>query len=190
MEWNKHPETEGRHAFLSPSGYTWLNYDKEKMIQTYKNHLRVAQGTYDHDLASRLIKTRRKLAPIKSAFNLFVNDCIGMIMDSEVQLKYSENCFGTADAIKFDEKLKELYVFDLKTGKSKADMRQLKIYSALFCLEYGRKPDKLKFICRIYQGNGFVEEVYDGSEIKEVMTQIKEMDKALVEAKSIYKLIM
>lgn len=47
--------------------------------------------------------------------NAFVNDAIGYRMDPEVLLYYSDNAFGTADAISFIDGV--LRIFDLKTGK-------------------------------------------------------------------------
>ena len=29
MKWLKHSQLEGKHAFLSASGYSWLNYDRD-----------------------------------------------------------------------------------------------------------------------------------------------------------------
>ena len=31
MEYNNHWELVGKHAYLSPSGGSWVNYDAEKM---------------------------------------------------------------------------------------------------------------------------------------------------------------
>lgn len=70
---------------------------------------------------------------------------------------YSRHCFGTADAISFDEETRTLRVHDLKTGVNKASYKQLLIYAALFCLEYGFPPGELKFILRIYQNNTIIE---------------------------------
>ena len=37
MEWIPHWNLVGKHAILSPSGYSWLGYDAEKMAKTYDN---------------------------------------------------------------------------------------------------------------------------------------------------------
>lgn len=189
MEWIPHWNLVGKHAFLSPSGYSWLGYDAEKMAKTYDNKQNVARGTALHELASQLIKSRTELAPKKKALNLFVNDCIREGMSSEVLLYYSDNCFGTADGIKWDKNAKELRIYDLKTGVSKPSFNQLDIYAALFCLEYGVNPKKITIIQRLYQGNGYTEQVIindkarvegenDGN-ITWIMSHIKEMSSVI-----------
>ena len=40
---------------------------------------------------------------MKKALNMFVNDAIGFKMTSEQVLYYSDNSFGTADAILFKD---------------------------------------------------------------------------------------
>ena len=81
----------------------------------------------------------------------YVSDCIDMNMNTEVGLKYDNNCFGTADAIYADEYENKLYIFDLKTGIIKASMKQLMIYAALFFLEYDYDPEDWYVELRIYQ---------------------------------------
>lgn len=181
MKWNKHWELEGKHAQLSPSGYHWLGYSPEKMRTVYINMMKKEKGTKLHQLASDLINERIQLRPLKKAFNMFVNDSIGFMMSSEVLLKYSEFCFGTADAIRYDEQTKTLKVFDLKTGSSKPSFNQLNIYAALFCLEYGYKPEKMSFETRLYQKNGYEISNPTGEEIRGVMNQIKLMDDTIRE---------
>lgn len=39
MNFNRHFELEGLHAFLGPSKYHWLNYSEEKMADSYLNFL-------------------------------------------------------------------------------------------------------------------------------------------------------
>ncbi len=146
MEWMPHWNLQGKHAFLSPSGYSWLGYDEDKMARSYENKQNTARGTALHELASQLIMSKTELAPKKKALNLFVNDCIRDNMSSEVLLYYSDYCFGTADGIKWDSDNNELRIYDLKTGVSKPSFKQLDIYAALFCLEYGVNPKKITII--------------------------------------------
>ena len=35
MNFNKHLNLEGQHAFLSASKYHWINYDETKLIESY-----------------------------------------------------------------------------------------------------------------------------------------------------------
>lgn len=191
MEWIPHWNLQGKHAFLSPSGYSWLGYDEDKMARSYENKQNTARGTALHELASQLIMSKTELAPKKKALNLFVNDCIRDNMSSEVLLYYSDYCFGTADGIKWDADNNELRIYDLKTGVSKPSFKQLDIYAALFCLEYGVNPKKSTIIQRLYQGNGYFEQVTvkdkarledenDGN-IAWIMDHIKKMSKVLQE---------
>lgn len=155
MKFNKHTELKGLHAFLSPSGYHWVNYDTDRLIDRFKTDKAAKEGTELHALASSLINKKIKTRDLKQAFNQFVNDAIGFRMTSEQSLMYSEHCFGTADAISFDDKTKLLRIFDLKTGRGRVSFTQLDIYAALFCLEYGYNPEELIIEERIYQGPGY-----------------------------------
>ena len=174
MNWNEHSDRKGTHAILSPSTYHWLNYDKERLINWYSNIQAKQEGTELHELASLLINKKKKVARTKDAFNLFVNDCIGFRMRSEQPLEYSDNIYGTADAISFRDGV--LMIFDLKTGLTKASFKQLDVYAALFCLEYQVDPNKIKIVQRIYQFSEFVEVIPEGPYIKEVMDNIVEKD--------------
>lgn len=151
MNFNKHSEIEGMHAFLGASKYSWLNYDEEKLIDTYKNHLATMRGTELHDFASHCIRLGQKLPKSHKTLNLYVNDAIGFRMKPEQPLYFSPNCFGTADAISFKDG--KLRIHDLKTGKTPAKMDQLEIYAALFCLEYHVKPSSIDIELRIYQND-------------------------------------
>lgn len=149
MNFNKHLEFEGLHAFLSASKYHWINYDEEKLKETYLKHEATLKGTELHEFAAQAIKLGIKLKQTKQTLNMYVNDAIGYKMSPEQVLIYSDNCFGTADAISFKKDF--LRIHDLKTGVSPTSMKQLEIYAALFCLEYGKNPNDIKIELRIYQ---------------------------------------
>ena len=100
-------------------------------------------------------------------------------MRPEQPLYYSENCFGTADAIAWDEKTKFLRIHDLKTGEVPAHMEQLYIYAALFCLEYHQKPGTMGFELRIYQNNEIVASNPTAEHILPIMDKIIQFDKVL-----------
>lgn len=152
MKFNAHSTLQGQHAFLSASSYHWLNYDLEKLTDRYLKHQAVQRGTDLHDLACNHIRLGVKMPKSKRTFDMYVNDAIGYLMSPEVVLYYSPNCFGTADAISFRNNF--LRIHDLKTGESDTSFQQLKIYAALFCLEYHFNPEKLDGIeLRIYQNN-------------------------------------
>ena len=177
MNFNEHYGISGRHAFLSPSQYHWLNYDKEKLEERYFGSQAQQRGIELHEFASQAIKLGRKLPKNKDTVNMFVNDAIGYSMQSEQPLYFSENCFGTADAISFRKNL--LRIHDLKTGETPASMLQLYIYAALFCLEYEYDPEDISINLVIYQSNEKVECVPESQEIQDVMDKIVDFDSYL-----------
>lgn len=181
MNFLKHSDLAGKHAFLSASKYNWINYDDEKLVRTYKKQQAVYQGTLLHDLAYRCISLGQKLPDIQKTLNMYVNDAIGFKMTPEQVLFYSENCFGTADAISFRNK--ELRIHDLKTGTSKTHMEQLMVYAALFCLEYKKKPGNIKIELRIYQNNEILVHNPEADEIGPIMDKIIRFDKLIKEIK-------
>lgn len=149
MKFNNHKNLEGSHAFLGASKYHWINYDDEKLSATYRNYIATLRGTQLHEVAAQLIRLGIKQARSNKTFNAYVNDAIGFRMTPEQVLYYSENCFGTADAICFRNN--KLRIHDLKTGVTPTHMEQLLIYAALFCLEYQVKPSEIDIELRIYQ---------------------------------------
>lgn len=177
MIWNDHSRDipQGSHAFLGASKYSWLNYDEEKLEDVWKSQYARMAGTVLHELASKLIANKIKLSYSDkhlvllylldnnvphSVINIdkimdnlvpYVKDGIGFRMVVEQPLKYSDNVFGTADAIIFDEKKKFLRIHDYKSGDTPASLKQLEIYASLFCLEYDYKPGELEYELRIYQ---------------------------------------
>lgn len=164
MIFNKHSELAGSHARLSASNPHWINYDEDKFVKTFMTQLAAAKGTRLHALAHTLIKERVKLPEVPKTLNMYVNDCIGWGMIPEQLLFYTNNAFGTADAISFRENV--LRVSDLKTGETPAGPLQLIAYSALFCLEYRMKPIELERIeLRIYQNDECVEYLADPVEV-------------------------
>lgn len=153
MNFNKHYDLIGKHAFLGASNYHWLRYDKDKLIATYRNKLAVKRGTELHDFAQRAITLKRKMPRNSETVNRYINDAIGFRLHPEQPLMYSDICFGTADAIGYDERTNFVRIHDLKTGQTPASMDQLLIYLAMFCLEYGIDPEDIKAELRIYQND-------------------------------------
>lgn len=181
MNFNQHYNLQGKHAFMSASSNSWLNYDSHKLRLVYANNLKKQEGTKLHEFASEAIKLRIKLHPLKKALHMFVNDAIGFGMESEVVLYYSDNCFGTADAILFKDNV--LRIHDLKTGVSKVNFKQLDVYTALFCLEYGVAPTDIEIEQRLYQGKDCMINVPDPNDILYVMDKIISFDMELEDLK-------
>lgn len=181
MDFNKHSDLEGQHAFLSASKYHWINYSEEKLSESYRNYLATQRGTKLHELACECIKMGVKLAKSKNTLNLYVNDAIGYKMTPEQPLYYSPNCFGTADAISFRNGF--LRIHDLKTGASPTSIHQLEVYAALFCLEYNIKPRDIKIELRIYQTNEVFVHEPPAEDIEAIMDKIIFFDKQIEKLK-------
>ena len=177
MNFNEHGQLKGCHAFLSASKYHWVNYDEEKLATAYSNFLAVQKGTKLHDFAAQCIELGQKLPKSKKTLNMYVNDAIGFRMTPEQVLYYSDNCFGTADAISFGDGL--LRIHDLKTGATPAHMEQLMIYAALFCLEYRMKPAEIGMELRLYQSDEILIHEPEVDEIVPIMDKIVSFDKLI-----------
>lgn len=181
MIFKEHSDLKGQHAFLGASKYHWINYDEEKLIKSFEKQLAIAKGTELHELAHRLIKANVKLPKSQKTLNMFVNDAIGYKMETEQVLYYSDNCFGTADAISFRKK--QLRIHDLKTGENPASMAQLLIYAAIFCLEYNVKPGEIDVELRLYQNNEVLVKEPEIDELLHVMDKIITFDKIINQIK-------
>ena len=177
MRFNDHSELTGLHAFLSASQYHWVNYDPDKLALRFKTYLAAQKGTELHEHAKRCIQLGTKLARSKKTLNRYVNDAIGFRMTPEQVLFYSPNCFGTADAISFRDNL--LRIHDLKTGVTAVSMKQLEVYTALFCLEYEIRPGTIDVELRIYKDDDVIVYIPETDEIVRIMDQIVSFDKII-----------
>lgn len=206
MNWNDHSRLEGKHSILSPSSYQWIRYSadesREALFNRYRSEYSQMIGTVLHEYACKRIKYRMRLKKHDKDGVLFylidhgipinvidedyifenllyyVNDAIGYRMDPEVVLYYSDNCFGTTDAISFSKNL--LRIHDLKTGRMPAHIEQLQIYAALFCLEYGKKPGDIEIELRMYQPDNLVTMKPELDDIVPIMDAIISHDKYLM----------
>lgn len=181
MIFNEHSKLRGQHAFLGASKYHWINYDEKKIVDSYNNFLATAKGTELHDFAAQCIKLGQKLPKSKKTLNMYVNDAVGYRMIPEQVLYYSDNCFGTADAIIFRDNT--LRIHDLKSGVTPAHMEQLEIYAALFCLEYKYKPSSINIELRLYQSDEVLVYVPEPEDITDIMNKIITFDKILTKMK-------
>lgn len=180
MMFNHHEELRGKHATLSPSKYYWVDYTPERLREYFGRLHAVEEGIDTHDFARRCIERGVKLPKRKKTLNMYVNDSINLGLTPEQVLYYSSDCFGTADAIGFQDGV--LYIFDLKTGTSSADMRQLLIYAALFCMEYPREWSAVsEVVLRIYQNKTFREERPTKEKVVDVAKRICEANIMLTE---------
>lgn len=177
MLFNVHSDLAGRHAFLSASKYHWTNYSDEKLDQVYSNQLAAQHGTRVHNFASEAILLGFKQPRSTKTLNAYVNDAIGFRMTPEQTLFYSDNAFGTADAISFKDNV--LRIHDLKTGTIPGSFRQLVIYVALFCLEYDFKPADIQMELRIYQSDEVRIETPDYDDVTRVMGKIISFDRRI-----------
>ena len=104
----------------------------------------------------------------------YINDCIAFKMETEVRVEFSENFFGTADAIRFDGK--NLKVFDLKTGATPGKIEQPIIYACLYLLKYHIAVESVSVEARIYQNNDILGATPDTSELIPIMNKIIHLD--------------
>lgn len=177
MNFNRHSNLEGQHAFLGASKYHWINYDESKVAESYSKFLATQKGTVLHEFAAQCIRLGQKLPKSQKTLNMYVNDAIGFKMTPEQPLFYSENCFGTAYTIAFRDSL--LRIHDLKTGVIPAHMEQLMIYAALFCLEYKIKPAEIEIELRLYQNNEILYHNPTVEEIVPIIDKIVTFDKII-----------
>lgn len=210
MTLNKHFELEGKHAMLSASSWRWINDDTESLTKRICSQYSQSMGTLLHEIAYKHIKYRMKLnkydkknvmlellskgipglvidtldfdAIFDNLMN-YINDAIGFKMEPEVVLRYSNNFFGTTDAIHFNEKEKFLRIHDYKSGVLPAHMEQLMIYAALFCLEYRIKPGEIDTELRIYQNNEIVYHNPGADEIVPICDKIVTFDNFITKMK-------
>jgi hypothetical protein len=182
MIFNEHFNLAGKHAFLSASKNSWLNYDDEKFDQVFANAMTAAKGTRLHAFAAEAIRLGIRLPKTPSTLNMYVNDCIRWGMAPEVVLMYSDNAFGTADAISFKRNV--LRISDLKNGVNQTNEIQLEVYAAFFCLEYDYKPFELDGIeLRIYQNDEIREYDAEATTILSIMSKIITFDKRIKQLK-------
>jgi hypothetical protein len=186
MRFNKHYELQGRHAdLMAPSSYHWLGYDEEKMVKTVYTRQAARLGDRKHALAAELIAMRVKMPEVQKTINLYVNDAIGYKMTPEQPLYYSDNCFGTADAISFRQDSRTgrwmLRIHDLKTGYTRTSMKQLEIYAAIFCVEYDVKPEEIDIELRIYKSDDVEIHIPDLDDIHHILDKMKTYDRVINE---------
>lgn len=207
MNFLRHSDLEGKHALLSASSWRWLNDDPDGLTKRICSQYATTVGTILHEVAAKHIRYRIKMNKydkknvmlellaqgipgtiidmlefddIFENLMTYVNDGVGFKMHPEVVLYYSDNFFGTADSISYNETSRFLRIHDYKSGSTPAHIEQLLIYAALFCLEYRIKPIEIAEIeLRIYQSN---EVIYHNPEIDElapVIDKIVTFDKFL-----------
>lgn len=191
MKFNSHPELVGKHAFLSPSGYHWIRYTDDKILDRLETSMSAQHGTRLHEIAAELINLGINLPKTQTTLNMYVNDAIGFRMSPEVSLMASYNAFGTADAISFrkervKDKVMTLRIHDLKNGVHPAKMDQLKIYAAYFCIEYAVNPNDIHVELRIYQNDDFsftnsIEDPDLGADILTIMGRTLHFDKIITD---------
>jgi hypothetical protein len=174
MLFNRHNNLEGLHAPFSPSQPSWLRYNDDQAAEVYSNRKAAERGTILHKWAQDTINLGIKQPRSKKTLYSYVNDAIGFRMNTEVVLFYSERFYGTADAICFRNNT--LRIHDLKTGRIPAKIEQLRVYAALFCLEYNIKPGDITIELRIYKNDDVVTDNPTPEDILPVMDKIIRLD--------------
>ena len=193
---------DGSHAILSPSKYGWTNYeDTDKLFDMVCSSYAQTIGTLLHRLAAVAIKYKVRIPKIAARpmillwllangiprgiidiekyvpnFVAYINDSIGFDMVAEQPLKFSENAYGTADAIRFNEKKMHLRIHDYKSGITKPCLRQLEVYAAYFCLEYHIQPKDISIELRIYWNDEIITGLPTAADIVPLIDKIITFD--------------
>lgn len=120
----------------------------------------------------RLLKFVRYYLPkeVYETVKCYINDAIAFKMSTEIKLEFNELFHGTADAISFNKK--QLRIHDLKTGSTPANIEQLMIYAAFFCLMYKYKPETIDIELRLYQNAEVLYHIPDPKIIADIMEKI------------------
>ena len=186
MRFNNHYNLSGLHAPFTASQSSWLRYDDDKAREAYERKKSAELGTRLHAWAKNTIDLGIKQPKSKKTLYEYVNDAIGFKMSTEVVLYYSDRFFGTADAICFRQDKKTgryvLRIHDLKTGvvgDPDKHFEQLKVYAALFCLEYGFKPEEIDIVLGVYKKDEVAFCEPEAEEITWIMNKIIHLDKLL-----------
>jgi hypothetical protein len=182
MIFNQHSDIQGKHAFLSPSNYHWLNYTDQKLEARFAASQSARRGTDLHALAHEAIRLGVKLSRANNALSTYVNDALAYKMVCEQPLFYSDNCFGTADTICF--RRNKLRIHDLKTGIITSSFHQLEVYAAIFCLEYSIDPFSIEIELRIYQREEIRVHEPFAEAIAEIMDTIIKFDQQVEQMKA------
>lgn len=180
MIFNRHTNLEGLHASFSPSQSSWLRYDDDKLVDVFINKKASEKGTRLHEWAAETIRLGIKQPKSQKTLYSYVNDAIGFKMQPEVVLYYSDHFFGTADAISFRKGV--LRIHDLKTGsvgKIETHIEQVRVYAALFCLEYKVKPGEIDMELRVYKNDQVLVDNPTAEDILPIMDKIVHMNKIL-----------
>ena len=177
MNFHDHKNLSGLHAPFTASQSSWLRYDDDRAMEVFLNKKAAEMGTRLHAWAKETIDLGIRQPKSKKTLYAYVNDAIGFKMSTEVVLFYSERFFGTADSIAFRDNF--LRIHDLKTGKIPADMEQLEIYAALFCLEYKVKPEDIGMELRLYQNDEIVYHNPTAEDVRQIMDKIVHLDQVI-----------
>ena len=62
MNFNKHQEYEGKHAFMGASQFRWIEWDSTTLMERYYSRYAQEIGTVLHSLAQNCIKARIRLS--------------------------------------------------------------------------------------------------------------------------------
>lgn len=171
MRLNNHSNLRGFHADLSPSSYHWLNYDEQKMKARFLSKQAANRGTRLHAWAHEAINLGQRMKENSTTMNKYINDGIRYRMMTDFIIFVTEDAFGEADCLSFDGKI--LRIHDLKTGITRANIKQLEVYAAYFCLEYDIDPSEIQILLFLYQSDQIIGGQAETETIRSHMDQTK-----------------
>lgn len=209
MQWNKHSDLEGKHAFLSASKHYWLGYSEDRLITSYQNENRKELGTILHAFAAANVencitmpksnrdmikmikifmlgqKTSRDLIDSLAYLPPIVIDTLRAYINDAIGFKMKPELvlfyskYCFGTADTISFRNKILRIHDFKSGDMPASMDQVMIYAALFCLEYKIDPADIKIELRIYQSGEVKMYEPTATEIVDISNRIIESDKTI-----------
>lgn len=209
MQWNKHSDLEGKHAFLSASKHYWLGYSEDRLITSYQNENRKELGTVLHAFAAASVencitmpksnrdmikmikiymigqKISRDLIDSLTYLPLVVIDTLRAYINDAIGFKMKPELvlfyskYCFGTADTISFRNKILRIHDFKSGDMPASMDQVMIYAALFCLEYKIDPADIKIELRIYQSGEVKMYEPTAAEIVDISNRIIESDKTI-----------
>lgn len=149
MNFAKHSNLEGQHAFLSASGYHWINYSEEKIADAYAKYRAAQRGTALHAFAAQCIKLGQRLPKSQKTLNMYVNDAIGY---PDPHGKYTDPITGEKKSLSAINKLKEEGDWD-KMSKNLSSQflskQPIKLIQKQLDLTYADAADEFAEICSL-----------------------------------------
>lgn len=118
MNFNRHSNLEGQHAFLGASKYHWINYTDDKIADSYVRFLATQKGTVLHAFAAQCINS---VFSILGQMGVGPKKGFAISGADEKWSDFLEDDPGRLALVKSYMHLKVRLLFDLPTASSAVD---------------------------------------------------------------------